>query len=98
LHGNYYTLRGGFANEGMMDLTGSPTECFDFEETQVIDSQIKTGDLFRTMKKYDELGYLISASTPGEDKWTEEEEKPPEGGLVPGHAYSVIQVKEYNGN
>ncbi len=82
----------------MMDLTGSPTECFDFEETQVIDSQIKTGDLFRTMKKYDELGYLISASTPGEDKWTEEEEKPPEGGLVPGHAYSVIQVKEYNGN
>lgn len=31
-HGNYYTLRGGFANEGMMDLTGSPTECFDFED------------------------------------------------------------------
>lgn len=32
VHGNYYTLRGGFANEGMMDLTGSPTECFDFED------------------------------------------------------------------
>ena len=32
IHGNYYTLRGGFANEGMMDLTGSPTECFDFED------------------------------------------------------------------
>lgn len=32
VHGNYYTLRGGFANEGMMDLTGCPTECFDFED------------------------------------------------------------------
>jgi hypothetical protein len=32
IHGNYYTLRGGFANEGMMDLTGSPTESFDFED------------------------------------------------------------------
>jgi len=30
LHGNYYTLRGGYASEGMMDLTGSPTEVFDF--------------------------------------------------------------------
>jgi calpain-15 len=25
LHGNYYLLRGGFASEGMMDLTGCPT-------------------------------------------------------------------------
>ena len=32
LCGNYATLKGGFANEGMMDLTGSPTECFDFED------------------------------------------------------------------
>ena len=32
LHGNYFTLRGGFAVEGMIDLTGSPTELFDFEE------------------------------------------------------------------
>lgn len=30
LHGNYYTLRGGYASEGMMDLTGCPTEVFDF--------------------------------------------------------------------
>lgn len=31
LHGNYFTLRGGFANEGMMDLTGCPTTNYDFE-------------------------------------------------------------------
>lgn len=30
LHGNYFNLRGGFAYEGMMDLTGAPTEMYDF--------------------------------------------------------------------
>jgi len=35
VHGNYFTLRGGFANEGMIDLTGCPTECFDFEDDVV---------------------------------------------------------------
>jgi len=25
LHGNYFLLRGGFANEGLMDLTGCPS-------------------------------------------------------------------------
>jgi calpain-15 len=31
LHGNYYNLRGGFANEGMIDLTGCPTTLIDLE-------------------------------------------------------------------
>ena len=35
LHGNYWTLRGGFASEGMIDLTGFPTECFDFNDPMV---------------------------------------------------------------
>jgi calpain-15 len=35
VHGNYYTLRGGFANEGMMDLTGSPTQCFEFDDPEI---------------------------------------------------------------
>ena len=35
LHGNYYTLRGGFANEGMIDLTGCPTSTYDFEEDAI---------------------------------------------------------------
>jgi len=50
------------------------------------------------MKQFDEAGYLISASTPGEDRWTETGGPSEAGGLVPGHAYSVIQVKEAFGN
>ena len=98
IHGNYFCLRGGFANEGMMDLTGSPTECFDFDD-ELCKVMIESGDLFKKLKSFDEAGHLISASTPGEDKWTEDEGKPDndEGGLIAGHAYSIIQVKDYKG-
>lgn len=53
IHGNYYTLRGGFANEGMMDLTGSPTECFDFEDP-ACQEQTEKGEFFKKMKNFDE--------------------------------------------
>ena len=89
IHGNYYTLRGGFANEGMMDLTGSPTECFDFED-QATQDMIDSGEFFKKMKSFDESGYLISSSTAGEDRWTETGGPTEAGGLVPGHAYSII--------
>lgn len=31
LHGNYFSLRGGYANEALQDLTGCPTSCFIFD-------------------------------------------------------------------
>jgi calpain-15 len=97
LHGNYWTLRGGFANEGMIDLTGCPSTNYDFTKPSVI-KMIENGDLFKEMIRFDEQGYLLSASTPGEDRWTGKNAEVPAGGLVPGHAYSVIQVREALGN
>jgi len=70
LHGNYYTLRGGFANEGMIDLTGCPTSSYIFEDEKV-KNMIENGELFAELLRCDENGYLISGSTPGEDRWTE---------------------------
>jgi len=97
LHGNYWTLRGGYANEGMIDLTGCPSTNYDFTKPKVI-KMIENGELFNEMLKFDEQGYLLSASTPGEDRWTGKNAEMPDSGLVPGHAYSVIQVKEALGN
>ena len=97
LHGNYYTLRGGFANEGMIDLTGCPSSNFTFEKAKV-KKMIEDGTFWNKLKHFDEMGFLISASTPGEDRWTETGGPNKQGGLVPGHAYSVIQVKEYEDN
>jgi len=50
------------------------------------------------VKHYDEEGALISASTPGEDRWTEAGGADQASGLVPGHAYTVIQLCEAEGN
>jgi calpain-15 len=52
LHGNYFTLRGGYANEGMIDLTGCPSHTHDFELPSV-QEKIKNGNLFKTMLHYD---------------------------------------------
>jgi calpain-15 len=35
LHGNYYTLRGGYANEGMIDLTGCPSTNYLFNNEKI---------------------------------------------------------------
>jgi calpain-15 len=93
LHGSYGLLRGGWASEGMIDLTGCPTESIDFAKDS--GKQLLGDDgLWPLLKFEDENGSLISASTPGEDRWTEVGGPKKQGGLVPGHAYTVIQVKE----
>ncbi len=49
--------------------------------------------MWNMIKHYDKQGYLMSGATPGQDMWTEQEGKPEDkGGLVPGHAYSIIQA------
>ena len=52
LHGNYFTLRGGFANEGMIDLTGCPSTNYDFL-TEKGKRMIESGDLWREMISFD---------------------------------------------
>jgi len=42
------------------------------------------------MKTFDKEGYIMAAGTPGEDEWTEGTGPDKQGGLVPGHAYSII--------
>jgi hypothetical protein len=53
---------------------------------------IEKGTFFDMMLGYDKKGYMLSASTPGEDLWTENGGAQQDGGLVMGHAYSIITV------
>jgi calpain-15 len=97
LHGNYKSIVGGMPHEAMMDLTGCPTTTFSFKDQNVQD-MIRSGKLWALMKQYDKEGYIMSGGTPGEDTMTENQDSNQQkGGLIPGHAYSVISAMEYKG-
>jgi calpain-15 len=95
LHGNYFSLRGGYANEALIDLTGCPTITFNFGDDEVR-GLIESNRLWDEMKNNDEEGHLMTISTPGEDRWTDQGwvEDDENSGLVPGHSYTILQIKE----
>jgi len=92
LVGSYMLLRGGWAHEGMSDLTGCPTTTYDFEKTDNKEA------LWAKIVAMDAKGALIAAATAGQDMWTEARRPNQEGGLVPGHAYTVISAKDIRGH
>jgi calpain-15 len=71
LHGSYYALRGGWVNEGMIDLTGCPTLTYKFDDDKV-KLMISNDTLYGKLRVFDDDQCLITASTPGTDEWTEE--------------------------
>ena len=95
LCGSYDALRGGLPFEALMDLTGAPAAKVSFAQEDV-QAQIADGRLWKRITEWDDRQFLITASTPGEDKWSEDGGGGPAAGpgLVPGHAYSVINASE----
>jgi len=84
----------GWAYEAMIDLTGAPYQTIRFDDEDV-QGKIKNGDLWRNLVLWDQEGFIMSASTPGEDVFTENGAKPEKDGigLVAGHAYTLLGAK-----
>ena len=99
LHGNYNCLEYGYTYEGMIDLTGCPTTFYDLRNSPSLnmDRDDDRDYLWRLMENFDQRGFLISGETPGYDEYTKEGGLSG-GGLVPGHAYSIIRFVEVEGN
>lgn len=97
LHGSYTLLKNGWAHEAMLDLTGCPTLSYDLSDPRV-KKLIEANQFWDKLKCYDDEGFLISGNTPGHDNLTEYKRPNTGGGLVPGHAYAIIQCKEAYGN
>jgi calpain-15 len=68
LHGSYYTLRGGFALEVLMDLTGAPGECF-YTDDATYRRAVADGEMFDQLVKRFKKGFILSATCPGEEMW-----------------------------
>jgi len=72
---------------------GAPFENYRFEDADVKE-KIASGSFWSMLLAYDAISYIVSASTPGEDVWTETGTKPGKDstGLVAGHAYTLLMV------
>lgn len=94
LHGSYGAIRAGWSYEGMMDLTGAPCINIRFDDA-IIQSKIASGELWTTIMRYDLENYIMSASTPGEDEFSDSGRRPKTvgTGLIGGHAYTLISAK-----
>ena len=96
LCGSYAALKSGWAYEAMIDLTGAPYCTIRFEEEST-SKMIADGSLWNLVRSYDDMGYIQSASTPGEDTLTvggERRAKDGTTGLVAGHAYAMLRARE----
>lgn len=98
LHGSYLTLKGGYAHEALMDLTGCPCTYYDFEDVY-IKEMVSNGSLWNRLKEAEERGFLLSASTFGEQRWADtptcENE---DNSLLAGHSYTINALWEYKGS
>merc|ERR1719181_206632 len=98
--GNFTRLRGGLAGEGLMDLTGLPTFRFKFTHVDHV-QEVESGALFDRLVYADTNRCVAVASTPGEDRFSENGLAPSttsDGGLVPGHAYALIAARNVDGH
>jgi len=94
LHGSYGAIKMGWAYEAMLDLSGCPYATIRLEDPDV-QERIRAGAMWDELVRWDDEGYVMSCSTPGEDVYTETGEKPEKSGsgLVAGHAYTLLAAK-----
>jgi hypothetical protein len=98
LHGNYLALKGGHAHEALIDLTGCPCAYYNFTD-EAIKDMYDCGKLWEKMREADAKGYLMSASTPGEQRWADTPTGDTEdNNLLQGHSYTIMTLAETKGH
>ena len=84
-HGNYLHIEGGDPAFAIRTMTGAPFDRYDHKK-------ISAWDLWQKLVAHDKAGDIMSAGSPaGSDKTQSST------GLVQGHAFTVLGVKETSG-
>ncbi|XP_027916501.1 calpain-type cysteine protease DEK1 isoform X1 [Vigna unguiculata] len=92
LHGSYEALEGGLVQDALVDLTGGAGEEIDMRsgEAQI---DLASGRLWSQLLRFKQEGFLLGAGSPsGSDVHVSS------SGIVQGHAYSILQVREVDGH
>jgi hypothetical protein len=103
LHGSYSAIKSGDAALAIADMLGAP-----YKKLQHYPEWSDKSKMFKILKKADEDEHLMALGTPGKDFSAHGEHKGEkkdalaqqyeEMGLATAHAYSLISVKEPEGN
>ncbi|GAB4835104.1 Calpain-type cysteine protease dek1 [Ancistrocladus abbreviatus] len=92
LHGSYEALEGGLVQDALVDLTGGAGEEIDMRSAQA-QIDLASGRLWSQLLRFKQEGFLLGAGSPsGSDVHISS------SGIVQGHAYSILQVREVDGN
>ncbi|XP_022729421.1 calpain-type cysteine protease DEK1 isoform X1 [Durio zibethinus] len=92
LHGSYEALEGGLVQDALVDLTGGAGEEIDMRSPQA-QIDLASGRLWSQLLRFKQEGFLLGAGSPsGSDVHVSS------SGIVQGHAYSLLQVKEVDGH
>jgi hypothetical protein len=70
VHGSYFLLKGGYVSEALQDLTGCPTSCYNLKDDFVQHFINNNNQFWELIKYFYNEGYLLSLSTPGEERWS----------------------------
>ena len=84
-HGSYQSISGGMVAEALLDLTGAPTEMIYLGDDK-FDSEL----MWARLRSYRALGLPMGCGTNN----AEGSSNLKEVGLVGGHAYSILDVRE----
>jgi len=91
---SYYNLKSGMPGDAFSDFTGCPVLAYSFEERK-IKAKIADGSFWKDICRWDLRKCIMASGKYGEDKFSEHGLDPSDkAGLVPGHAYSLIEAKE----
>uniref|UniRef100_A0A7N1A3N3 Protein DEFECTIVE KERNEL 1 n=1 Tax=Kalanchoe fedtschenkoi TaxID=63787 RepID=A0A7N1A3N3_KALFE len=92
LHGSYEALEGGLVQDALVDLTGGAGEEIDMRTAQA-QIDLASGRLWTQLFRFKQEGFLLGAGSPsGSDVQISS------SGIVQGHAYSILQVREVDGH
>lgn len=92
MHGSYEALEGGLVQDALVDLTGGAGEEIDMRSSQA-QIDLASGRLWSQLLHFKREGFLLGAGSPsGSDIHISS------SGIVQGHAYSLLQVKEVDGH
>ncbi|CAL5425722.1 unnamed protein product [Camellia sinensis] len=92
LHGSFEALEGGLVQDALVDLTGGAGEEIDMRSAQA-QIDLASGRLWSQLLRFKQEGFLLGAGSPsGSDVHISS------SGIVQGHAYSLLQVREVDGH